>query len=380
MKPKIDISPADLRDFVKHRGWQQVNEAIKDREYLFNHPDTPRQLYFPMDREVADFSDSIWMTIEKLAAFDSMDTIQMLRRIEEARDDTLAFRLFGESSDDSFVPFGFVKSMLKGAEGLLLSSTHTILKPQIFHPRMNRAEGRRLIEATRFRHTEPGSFIMKVSCPIHALESEGDAQIELLDIDETAPFVRKVTSLIHKSLSKIVQSIEADTVGTYIEEEKRSQAPTLSYNICDAVGGFSEGRRSLELRPQWSILRPTSEDLQKSIRIANDYFPRFQEIAKELKPREKEVEDTFIGTVEELEGTLDDDGNRSGDVVLHILIPDGDPIRARVNLDVDQYKIADQAHMNGRTPYVKLRGRLRPGNQPQRISNLSLFQPISSTD
>lgn len=380
MRTKIEISPADLRDFIKHLGWQQITEATKDREYLFTHPDTPRQIYFPMDREVPDYSESLWMTVEKLAAFNSVEPIQVLRRIEEARDDTLAFRLFGHSIDDSFVPFSYVKSMLKGAEGMLLSSAHTILKPQIFHPRMNRAEGRRLIQETRFRHTEPGSFIMKVSCPIHALESEGDAQIHLLDIDEDAPFVRKVTALIHRSLTKLVHSIEDDTIDAYIQQEKASHAPLISYNICEAVGGFAESDRSLELRPRWSILRAVSQDLQKPVRISNDYFQRFQEIAKELKPREKELEDTFVGTVEELEGTLDDEGNRSGDVVLHILVPDGDPIRARVNLDVNQYKIADQAHMNGRSPYVKIRGKLRPGNQPQRITNLSVFQSISSAD
>lgn len=154
----------------------------------------------------------------------------------------------------------------------------------------------------------------------------------------------------------------------------------ISYNICDAVGGFSGSESSLELKPQWSILRPAAPELLGAVRISYDYFPRFQEIAKELKPKEKDVEDTFIGTVEELEGTLDDEGNRSGDVVLHILVPDGDPIRARVNLDANQYKTADRAHMNGRTPYVKVRGRLRPGNQPQRITNLSLFESISSTD
>ncbi|NJM55461.1 MAG: hypothetical protein HC841_05690 [Verrucomicrobiae bacterium] len=365
---------------MKYLGWRQIKEAIEDREFLFEHADTPRQIFFPMDRGVSDFSDSIWTTIEKLADFCSVDAIQMLRQIEEARDDTFAFRLFGDSGDDSFIPFSFIKSMLKGAEGMLLSSAHTVLKPQIFHPRMNRAEARRLIEATRFRHTEPGSFVLKVSCPIHALESEGEAQTELLQMVEDAPFVRKVTALIHKSLSKIVQSIEDDTIEAYIEQEKGNRTPLISYNICEAVAGFSGNNQSLEIDPRWSILLDVSEELRRKVVITNDYFRRFHEIAKELKPREREVEDTFIGTVEELEGVLDDEGNRSGDVVLHILVPDGDPIRARANLDVNQYRTADQAHMNGRTPYVKLRGRLRPGNQPQRITNLSLFQSISASD
>lgn len=380
MKPRIDISPSDLRDFVKGLGWRQVPEATRDREYLFERPESPRQLYFPMDRDIPDFDDALWMTIEKLAAWDSLDPMQLLRRIEESRDDTIAFRLFGRASDDSFVPFSFVKSILRGAEGLLLSSAHTILKPQIFHPRMNRAEGRRLIESTRFRHTEPGSFVMKISCPIHALESEGETETQLLPIEGNAPFVRKVTSLIHTALTRLVTSIEEDSIESFLEQEKHSETPLISYNLCDAVGSFSGTERSLELLPRWSILRPVSPELQRPVRISNDYFPRFQEIAKELKPRVTDVEDTFIGTAEELEGTRDDDGARSGDVVLNLMVRDGDPIRARVNLNTEQYKVADQAHMNASNPFVQLRGRLNPGNQPLRITNLSLFKVISSSD
>ncbi|MFZ4526458.1 MAG: hypothetical protein ACOYOE_13220 [Chlorobium sp.] len=376
-----DITPTDLRDYMKFRGWLQVKEALADGEFLFNHPDSARQIYFPVHREVPGFEEALQVALEKLAALESVEPWLLGRHIEESRDDTVSFRVMKNSMSEGSIPLVFAYSMLQGAENLLLSAAHTVLKPQFFHPRLNRTEAKKFLEASRFRHTEPGSFILKISCPLYALDVASENQTELKGFENNAPFVRKTMALLNKSIRSVIAAIEADTLDALVENEKQSESPSISYNLCNAIASFySEGLgNSLEIKNQWSLLKPVNDtSLNKPNVIQQEYFPRFEEVARELKPSDDPVVDTFYGTVEELSGEIGSHGERSGEVLLHLLLPQGEQIKVRVNLDATQYQKADKAHMAAHNAYVKVKGKLLQGKQPQRLTEVSEFELAES--
>lgn len=128
-----------------------------------------------------------------------------------------------------------------------------------------------------------------------------------------APFVRQVTMSLQRALAQLTRAIEADTVDNLIDE-----------------------LRSVELHD----------------------------------------EDTFIGTVERLDGEMGADGRRSGVVILSLLLADeGETVRARTVLSADDYAKADDPHMtNG--AYVRVRGRLRPGHQPRQLTETTVFEVL----
>ena len=238
----LDIKPTDLRDYMKFRGWLQKNEALADGEFLFNHPDNSRQIYFPVNRDVPGFEEALQVAFEKLASIESIEPWLLLRRVEESRDDTVSFRVIRSSSSEKSIPLVFAYSMLEGVENLLLSAAHTVLKPQSYHPRLNRNEARKFLEASRFRHTEPGSFVLKISCPLYALDDTSANQLELIGLENNAPFVRKTMALMNKSISSVINAIEADSLDALVETEKKSLSPSISYNLCNAIASFySEG-------------------------------------------------------------------------------------------------------------------------------------------
>ena len=95
-----------------------------------------------------------------------------------------------------------------------------------------------------------------------------------------------------------------------------------------------------------------------------------------LRPIEKNIVETYIGTVERLEGEMYPDGRRSGNVVLAILPSgEGETIRARTILNADDYSLADRAHMTSGA-YVRITGRLRPGRQPRQITEMTQFEVL----
>src|SRR5439155_9539989 len=93
---------------------------------------------------------------------------------------------------DAGLPLLFANSMVTGAAHMLRAAACTVMKPQPHHPRLNRFEAQQIVEVARFRHTQPGSFVLKVSCPVHGLEVRAPALPEQTD----APFVRKTTDTL----------------------------------------------------------------------------------------------------------------------------------------------------------------------------------------
>ena len=101
-------------------------------------------------------------------------------------------------------------------------------------------------------------------------------------------------------------------------------------------------------------------------------FSRIEEVRRELRSTEKDQQDTFIGTVERLDGEMTGSGRRSGEVILALLV-DGESVRTRTSLDPEEHEKADKAHMTDGS-YVQITGRLRSGRQPRLLTNVSSFE------
>jgi hypothetical protein len=112
------------------------------------------------------------------------------------------------------------------------------------------------------------------------------------------------------------------------------------------------------------------------IRIQSDYFVRIEEVRQALRAEDREREDTFIGTVERLDGEMQQDGRRAGEVMVLLLLPEGETVRARTSLDAEQYVKADLAHMTNQM-YVQITGKLHPGRQPRLLTDISRFEPVT---
>jgi hypothetical protein len=91
-----------------------------------------------------------------------------------------------------------------------------------------------------------------------------------------------------------------------------------------------------------------------------------------LRAVERDRDDTFIGTVEHLNGEFDIEGNRAGEVVVALLLRESEIIKARVVLDQEQYARAVAAHLDDRA-LVRIAGRLRPGRQPRTLTDVTSF-------
>lgn len=375
MSTKQIIAPIDLRDFLKSQGWSVLEQALVDRLFVLSNPAFPRrQLVFPMDLMAPDYVESVDLVIDKISELTGVSRNSLLATLFSIRDDVLRLRVFNEINDND-IPLSFASSLITSAEKLLKAAACTVLRPRAHHPRLSLTEASQLIEKSRFGQTEQGSYVVRVSCPLNAMEVQGSLELDNSD----APFVRQVTLSLNQALQQLTAAIEADSVDSLVHSIRTAASPLVSSNLCEALSGMHDEQmdNSLDLSFDWSVLRhlPPQTRIQP-IRIQRDYFARIEEVRRELRSVEREQQDTFIGTVERLDGEMGDDGRRSGSVVLAVLLPEeGESVRARSILTSEQYTIADQAHMtNG--AYVRITGRLCPGRQPRQLTDITDFRIV----
>ena len=367
------IAPTDLRDYAKDQGWILVKEAAKDRLYVMtNSRFERRQLVFPMDTTAPDYSEAVMLVVEKLSAMEGRSPQSVFKSVVEVGDDGIAFRVTTPRLDDRSLPLAFAGSMVAGAQQLLLASACTVLKPQAHHPRLSRTEAQQFLEIAKFRHTQPGSFVLNVSCPVQGL----DVQAPLLRNEVEAPFVRRTTLTLRRSLRDLVTSIETDSLDELIATSRMEEG-VVSSNLCEALTRFGDEslKNSVEVGITWAacIPRPANEPRISVVRIQHDYFARIEEVRRELRSKEQHLEDVFPGTVERLDGEMRQDGKRSGEVILSLLSPDGEQVRVRANLDAQQYEQAHKAHISDGA-FVKVTGKLHPGRQPRQLSDIKSFE------
>jgi hypothetical protein len=373
------VAPTDLRDYLKNNGWSMLEEALEDRLYALENIKFPRrQLIFPMDLRAPDYRESINRIFDKLGEMMGQTAQEIIARAQALKDDVLRLRVFFDGNDSS-LPLGFAALLVQNTEKLLKASACTVLRPRMHHPRLSLTEATQFVEKARFQQTENGSFILKVACPVQAMDIQG-----ALDLDEhNAPFVRQVTLALQSALLKLTSAIETDTLDDLVATLKIEKYPLISSNLCEAISEMHDELidNSLGIGFDWSALHAVPAGIsQRSICIQRDYFSRIEEVRRELRKIELHEEAAFIGTVERLDGVMDESGRRSGDVILALLLPDGgETVKAKIPLSADDYDKADRAHMtNGR--YVQVTGKLRPGRQPRQLTDVSRFELIADAD
>jgi hypothetical protein len=368
-----DLSPSALRDFVKSLGWQSLPDGIVDRLYVLHHAAAPRrQIVIPMDQDAPDYAEACELTLSKLADLQGMKLVNLIQLAAISSDDSIYYRVTSSGAVDDGLPLSFAASLLLGAEQILLASACTVLRPQTHHPRLHRAEATQLASHARFGHTERGSFVVRVSCPVDAMETPSMPDLA----QENESFVRMTMLTARSGVRQLVRAIEEDTLSRFVDSQRAAASPIVSSNLCEALTRLhnDDVRNNIDMSFRWATTVPLPQDAAtgESIRIRSDFFGRIDDVRRELRAIELDRDDVFIGTVEHLNGGFDIEGNRAGEVVMALLLREGEIIKARVVVDQEQYARAVAAHLDDRA-LVRIAGRLRPGRQPRTLTDVTSF-------
>lgn len=378
----VDVSPLEIKDFAVSHGWILIREALDDGIYVLNSPGNDNsQILFPKSESDSNFDELASISIQWLSKFLGQPQNRVIEEIREVNDDVICLRYHSESKKVNSISFEEAIDAIDSTRQLILSAACSVVNPKLYHPKMIRAEPLELIKKTRFRHTEEGSFILKISCPVEPEINSNGFLFE--DNDYVSPLSRKSFEIINNSAHRIIDSIEGDSLIKLYEEELSTDRPQISYNLCDAFSHLFDEERELpfELIFNWSRANynklPTPK-IGNRIKFPFEYKGKIDHLKNYFKPQPKEMTDTFFGTVEELQGDEGESDMRSGDVVLALFL-EKEIVNARVKLNPVQYDSAIQAHRSVGT-IVRVEGTLRPGKRIRQFENIKSFTILNKTN
>jgi hypothetical protein len=365
------VSPLAARQYVEAQGWESVRFQSRGstRLYLYRHPDGGlRQIIIPMDGGDPDYASAIMDAADRLSEFEKRSVAEIVTDLLIPGSDVLRFRVMSPRSETGFLPLTGGISLLEGARRALLSAACSVEHPRSHHPRMTWDEATQMIEACQLGQTEHGSYVVRIACPVDA--------VDLGDMHNNQPFVRRATRLLFKSSRKLVDAIEGDEVEKLYSSNE--DLVTLSSNFCEALLRMRavDEQSTLSISVDWAstIQPPDGVSKRESVTFNSDYFPVIEEIYERLRNPSELNEAVFVGTVEKLAGTIGEDGRRFGDVVLTLFHED-EILTAHANLDAASYLIADSAHMSGKL--VTVQGVLHLGKRVHKIVNPTGFQLLT---
>jgi hypothetical protein len=335
---------------------------------LFDHPHAHwRQLLVPMDETFDDYDKRVFEVVQTLSEIESRSATEILNDLLMPDSDVPRYHVTSPAASRGLVPLVEGIDLVEGAKKSLLASACSVVNPVPHHPRMSRTEALQLIAACQLGQTERGSFTLALSCPVHAVEADQP----LLAGDE--PFARSATSLLMRSVHRVVRAIEDDRETDVFEETETE--PVVSANLCEAILQMqpSADQSTLGISVSWATTLPPLTPLPATVRIKAEYFPIIEDIYKKLLPTKTPAASLFFGKVVTLNGQASDDGRMQGETTLALLY-DEEILKARADLSPDDYQKAVDAHRKAEP--VKFWGVLHLGRRIHRVTEIRDFSGL----
>lgn len=361
------IGPSQVTEFLTTRGWQLSKLNSFPELLTFTHQIFGgRQLFLPVNESASDYKDALQILLTKLAVLERKNVAAITGELEctDVRDtssitDGLALRILRTVSNDASIPLSLANAVISETEVVLMAGSCTAENPQHYYRRIDNKISNEIYDRSVFNHTQRGSFVMSVSCPIAGV---GEQLGFGLDPNEWTKSRRAFVS-IYRGMRSLTGAINDDRVEQFSDETLASTSPMVSSNFCEALANIvsKDSGDGIKVGFEWSPYVPLPADIsvESPILLTQAMSDGLYLISGALRPKQSPLDDDFIGTVEALRGDVTESGKRAGAVEFSLLLKDGLSIRASAFLTPEQYKLADEAHIGG-ARYISIAGKLDP--------------------
>ena len=136
---------------------------------------------------------------------------------------------------------------------------------------------------------------------------------------------------------------------------------------------------TITISASWSrsMPPPAAVPIPNVVRLRRETFGRIETLVTRLRPVHAPQRQALFGFVDTLNGRPNADNEMEGQVVLRLMDPENDSLRARTNLGVDDYHTAWEAH--GQNLPITLQGIVRRIGRTFRIDEVTGFRLLQQT-
>jgi hypothetical protein len=356
-----------LQAYLRNTGWERI--AVPKPSIALFHKTIGQELYeiiLPLSKHFADYIERIADVLEVISVAEQREIHQILTDLALPPADLVRFSVINPETISGTISFLEGFNLLENAKKALFTTACDILQPEKYHKRLGLKGAQQFIEQCRLGQTEKGSFVASILCPfVNQTLDEKAMQLSFFDdsIDFKNSLTRQVTLRLMRNLDLVKTAIDEGAEDSIINLEGDK---IISANFLESIielNSFKE-QNEIEISTSWSLFAPESHHIPNKIRLSNDYVPN------KIKPKDKGIEDIFIGRISQVKADPDPNTRAEGEIILNYVLGDEEKVsKARVILEKEAYKKACEAHQNGQT--VRIKGKLFSWNRSKMIESLS---------
>lgn len=356
------VTPRALRAYAEGLGWSKV-DGVGGQISAYRSPDSEsRQVIIPNNAQIDDYADRVAETVTRLAAFEGRPPQDVFDHVLLPPADVIGFREVSSEAEVGNVTLEHGLRVLEGAKRLLLTTAHSVIAPQAYHPRLSREDAKKFLSRCRVS-TARGSFIVTVACQL-------DTTVTIPGM-EPVPFTRRVTTLLLDTVSAMDRAVQVGTADDLLDPTK---CRGLSANFCEGLTLMRPvgDHATLEVSAAWSRASlPAGAKPNSAVQLSQEVFELAEELAPKLRSVPDPTADWYLGFVKELCGDPSPNEPRPSGEVRFALVTQDQEFQARADLGVEEYVVALEAHRSSRP--VQFRGVLYRQPRMNRIAKVTHF-------
>ena len=353
------INHINMVKFLHDLGWEEFitkNKNAKTYQRITN--DSFHQVDIPTSRNLRDYSIAMYRAIETISSVVNQSVEQVLLDLLNPISDIIRVQIKDKEMESGSI---FIEDAIKlydNAKKLLTATALDYKNPRPVHLGRTDATIQEFVSNCRFGQTEIGSYVVSVICPMIDISQEKIVQLSLFSDEETNAhsLTRNVIKKLITSMQRVKEAIDDGSPDDIIVESSNYK-PDISANFLEALNSIGIFRNGVEVNfdIKWAPTIKDNRSKIEKITLNHDYYEPINALVKKLKENVEE-EKIYIGKISRLNSNPDAEKRTNGNITLVYIGDNKTQTSASVNLPLEYYELAIEAHKDG--AYVKVRGKL----------------------
>jgi len=371
-------NPAEIVAYLRSRGWAVVDDGYQGRAAMWaiacDGERDEAEVLVPMSHDSPDFDRVFARLLKTVAQLEQRSSHQVASDIRETSVDAISYRVVLREEHSTSIPLSLSPLVFRSAYEATIAAANAASRVRSSYGTWT-AEVREFAQRARVAQTEPGSYVVRILCPVTPLPG---SQIRT---DEEPPFDRRVTQTLHSALTAACDAAKRTITTTKISEFDSTIESGVSSNLCAALGLLSKGDHgsvSLDVGMKWADLPGLTIPSSGRIFFGPDTLEVLQTAASHLRTLEDEHYEntTVIGNITECQK---EPKASVGSVTLRgvdFLSHGDEPRKIKVKMDLarDDYNVA--AHAHSESGLVTVVGTVRHVGQRWWMENITSIRRI----
>ena len=339
---------SNLRRYLISRGWTKVEHPNTRLELLQSQPDGTgdyASVSIPSSPELRDAADLLNEAVRLVANFDNTPLEKIVDHVTRWDRDILRSRFFKLVGHENSLPLGIAADAITGLKDFIGYAAYTHSNPRPFFDKAGSISGT-FASHCLFGHTFKGSFGLTVECPLAVAPV-----LPLHGIDPIVPIERQVFERVANGLVTLRESVVKDSIDPLLA----GYTTGFSANMCRKLAEIYEkadGRR-IEYDISWSPqLHSACEQRWKPMVFDGKAYEFARIAAGELEKAETFPDSLIEGRIvvlkSEMPPGLDEQAEFEHVITMFWEREKGQTVKIRVSLSPADYRVACDAHKDGR--------------------------------